>query len=313
MPPSSFSYLQSNQDLAKELKVNSTSYLTNLSYTSAKHYKTYRIPKRTPGEFRTIYDPDQTLRTIQYRLLKSIWEKVPVMDECYAFESGKSIPQMANLHVNKAVVLSYDIRKYFDHIKNTMLMDVLTEHGMGPVPARTVAELCTYTYFVPQGALTSPKISNCISSSTFGPGIKQFCEERGLTLTIYADDITISGQTIPNIHEVNTFVARQVEQFGFRINTRKTKVMTRKTRQWVCGVVVNEKTNMLRKERKILRAIVHNVEKNGIEIEAQKCLISPEGFVKQTQGRLNWFKQLNAVQGGILWDKWISCTRSTSG
>lgn len=306
-----FSSIQSTRDVSQLINWKSLRLLTLLSLNKKNHYKKYRIPKKKPGEFRDIYDPDSLLRKAQYRLLKSVWEKFEVPDYVYAFEVGKSIPEMASLHVGKSVVLSFDIRNYFPSIHTQQVSSLLTGQGMGESAARLIAELCTYKFFVPQGALTSPKISNLVSAATFGPTLKQFCDERNLTLTIYADDITISGDTIPNLQEVLEFVSSTVREHGFNVNARKTKIMTRKTRQWVCGVVVNEKTNLLRQERKRLRAIVHNVGKNGLDMEAAKVGKTPDEFHSFVTGKLNWFRQLNSELGDKVVEQWRNACSTT--
>lgn len=76
--------------------------------------------------------------------------------------------------------------------------------------------------------------------------------------------------------------------------------MHRSRRQYVCGVVVNEKTNLLKKERNKLRAICHNVARNGLEAEAAKNNLTASQFESHLKGKLNWFKQLNPVLGGNL-------------
>jgi RNA-directed DNA polymerase len=211
---------------------------------------------------------------------------------------------MARKHVNKRVVISVDIKDFFHSIKQHSLMSMFTDYGFGEKPARTLSELCTYKAFVPQGAITSPKISNIISARTFGPLIRSYCEGLGLTLTIYADDITISwDQPEVQVSQVLQNITHAVTQFGFRINTKKTKVMRRHNRQYVCGVVVNDKTNLMKKERLKLRAIVHNLLLNGPEHEALKTQSSVDHFINVLRGRLNWFRQLNSVQGERLFNK----------
>lgn len=297
-------HIQTNQDLAKELNVGGARFLTSLAYTTRDHYKKYKIPKKTPGEYREIYDPDKTLRRVQYAVLKRVLEKIPASPLTYAFEPGKSVPQMAALHVGKAIVVSYDIKNYFPSIRTPVIKQLLIDEGMGELPAATVAELCTYTFFVPQGALTSPKLSNLIATKTFVPPIEEYCREQGLTLTVYADDITISGSTVPNILTLHETVRDALEIHGFVLHRKKTKIMGKAKRQWVCGVVVNEKTNMLKAERRKLRAIVHNVGLHGVEQEAQKMNLPVEEFKRHIGGRLNWFKQLNPDQGASLALSW---------
>ena len=201
---------------------------------------------------------------------------------------------MANKHVGKQIVISVDIKDFFHSIKQSRLFDMFSALGIGAMPARTLSELCTFKAFVPQGAITSPKISNIIAARTFGPLTKAYCDGKGLTLTIYADDITVSSND-PNLScgEVISAITNIVSESGFRINTRKTKVMKRHHRQYVCGVVVNEKTNLIREERLRLRAIVHNVKVNGPIHEAQKNQTTVDNFINVLRGKINWFKQLN--------------------
>lgn len=212
---------------------------------------------------------------------------------------------MARKHVGKRLIISLDIKDFFHSIKQTQLKDLFIEIGIGDAPARTLSELCTYKAYVPQGALTSPKVSNLIAAKTFGPLIKNYCDEKGYTVTIYADDVTVSMDSYTDsIPQIINDTSNFITGFGFRINQRKTKVMGYHQRQWVCGVVVNQKTNMIKKERLALRAIVHNIVKNGLEAEASKNGdITPGHFLSVVQGRLNWFKQLNPDAGQKLIDK----------
>lgn len=234
------------------------------------------------------------MRAAQFRIYSKILDKVEVQDYIYAFERNKSIPVMASKHIGKSVVVSLDIKDFFHSIKQDRLLELFLSFGIGALPARTLSELCTFKAFVPQGAITSPKISNIITARTFGPMVKSYCDTKNLTLTIYADDITISSDD-PNLNcgEVISNISNIVTHEGFRVNHRKTKVMKRHHRQYVCGVVVNEKTNLIKRERLRLRAIVHNVKINGPEHEALKNETSVNHFVDVLRGKINWFSQLN--------------------
>ncbi len=238
------------------------------------------------------------MRIVQYQILTKILNKVIIPDYIYAFERNKSIPVMANLHTNKEVIISVDIKDFFHSIKQNWLKNVFNLMGIGELPARTLSELCTYKSFVPQGALTSPKISNIIAAITFGPLIKEFCDVNNLTLSIYADDITVSSNDLEiNVSAVISALTEAITSSGFRVNKEKTKVMWKSRRQYVCGVVVNAKTNMLRKDRYNLRAAVHNITVNGVEVEAGKHGLTPDSYLSHIRGKLNWLKQLNPALG----------------
>ncbi len=262
------------------------------------------------------------MRLLQLRILREVLEKYfEIPDYIYAFERDKSIPVMAKVHEGALQVVSLDIKDYFPSIKQTTLKGLMESVGFGESPARTLSELMTLGPNVPQGGLTSPKISNIVASRTFGPEVKQYCDEKGLNLTIYADDITVSSKSDFDADEVITLVSDVLARHGFRVNKAKTKVMkkgTRRSRLYVCGTVVNEKVNLLRKERLRLRAIVHNSSKNGLDAEATKTNLTANEFLLRVRGKLNWFGQLNPEGSSKLISKfkqactdWEETSRST--
>jgi RNA-directed DNA polymerase len=218
---------------------------------------------------------------------------------------GKSIAKMAQTHIGKDVVISLDLSDFFPSIKQYMVKKIFTGLGLGETASIVLSELVTYKAFVPQGSITAPKLSNIISAYTFGPEIEQYCKTHNIDLTIYADDITLSYNNISDelidkvakANEIIAFITATVEKYKFSINKKKTKVMPGYRRQWVCGAVVNEKVNMLKKERLALRAVVHNTKKNGIEAEAAKTGMKPEKFISKYAGRINWLCQLNDEKG----------------
>ena len=244
------------------------------------------------------------MRTVQYRLLTKLFNKLVLPGYVYAFEKNRNIPTMAALHVGKHCVISLDIKDFFTSIKQTRIYETMRRLGFGQPPARTISELCTYKSFVPQGALTSPKISNLVTSVTFGPEVNAYCILNNLTLTIYADDVTVSSSnTEIDAGVVIRELSSIIQSHGFRINRKKTKVMFHGSRQYVCGAVVNAKVNLMVKERKKIRAIIHNITQNGIEAEAAKTGIEPSKFLNFIRGRVNWFRQLNPVMGEMYFNK----------
>ena len=259
------------------------------------------------------------MRVMQFKILKSILEKVTIPEYIYAFEKGKNIPDMAGIHVGKKIVVSLDLKDFFTSIKQNHLVQIFGHLGFGDAPARTLSELCTYKAFVPQGALTSPKISNVFTALTFGPAVKAFCDSKGYVLSIYADDITISRDTNFSgdegkaaTREIIDFVTAAVSQFSMRINREKTKVMHSFQRQWVCGTVVNQKVNMLKRDRYSLKAIVHNCERNGLQHEAAKTGVTAGEFAAKIAGKIGWFAQLNATAGNKLKEKFKAVYEATT-
>lgn len=283
--------------------MKSPKLLTWLGKNKSKHYSALYIRKKGSGKLRELQNPDSLVRAVQYRILTRILDKVPIPPYIHAFERAKSIPEMAKVHVGKDVVISLDIKDFFTSIKQTRLANLFQVMGFDSKPARTLSELCTYKAYVPQGGLTSPKVSNIVAANTFGPEIQEYCNANKLALTIYADDITVSFTGVRPVGPILVDLTNLVQKHRFRVNTKKTKVMTKKRRQYVCGVVVNERTNLIREERKRLRAIVHNIVKNGIEAEAAKNQVTPQKFAEIIRGKVNWLSQLNKPLGEKLMSK----------
>ena len=261
------------------------------------------------------------MRRAQWRICSNLLNQVPIPDYIWGFERGRSVPKMAEVHKGQAVVISLDIKDFFPSIKQVDVKQIFETLGVTHSASATVlSELCTYKSFVPQGALTSPKLSNIMVSATFGPIIKDFCDAYKLNLSIYADDITVSFTDVPEVVDgqaktqkefvgkVIHFVKTSLENFGFRLNRDKIKVMRRHNRQWVCGAVVNEKINMLKRDRYNLRALVHNCEINGLESEAARTGFKTLEFIQKFGGKLNWYRQLNADKGGPLYARFKKMT-----
>lgn len=311
-----FQVLKTNQDLKTALGWKSVQGLTLLGKHKSTHYSTLFLKKKGASgkskkpKIRVLRNPDGLMRAVQFRILTKLFEKIEVPPYIYAFEKEKSIPVMAQMHVGKPLVVSLDIKDFFPSITQHMVQDLMMKLGSAEEPARTLSELCTYGPRVPQGALTSPKLSNIIAAATFGPEVHRYCEDRGYYLSVYADDITVSTdrnliqeEGKESVTALINDLGNIVESFGFRINHRKTKVMRSSQRQYVCGAVVNSQVNLQKKQRNRLRAMVHNVAMNGVEAEAAKANLSVEKFTSVLMGQVNWFQQLNPSAGTLLKDK----------
>lgn len=120
-----------------------------------------------------------------------------------------------------------------------------------------LAYLCCYKNCLPQGAPTSPYLSN-LRLKGFDDQISEFTTAKKIRYTRYADDITLSGDFNP--HEVIVFVRECVWKAGFVINSDKTRVAYGNARQEVTGVVVNSIMQIPKYERKKIRQEVYYIK-----------------------------------------------------
>ena len=107
-----------------------------------------------------------------------------------------------------------------------------------------------------QGAPTSPGLCNAILARLDRrlAGLAA-CHE--FQYTRYADDLTFSGDDVDKVKLLLNIATRIVDEEGFAVNARKTRVQRRARRQCVTGVVVNQHAGLSRKERRRLRARIH--------------------------------------------------------
>ena len=104
----------------------------------------------------------------------------------------------------------------------------------------------------------------------------QLASRTGCTYTRYADDMTFSTnkKTFPSkiakatggqSHSwiVGNEFKKIIQKSGFQLNESKTRMQYRNGRQDVTGLVVNHKVNVSKTYRSTVRAMVHNLRRNG--------------------------------------------------
>jgi hypothetical protein len=119
------------------------------------------------------------------------------------------------------------------------------------------------------------------------------------TYSRYADDLTFSGgeHLLRALPALRGAVGHIVRDEGFALNGAKTAVMTAAGRQRVCGVVVNERTNVARSEYDALKAVLHNAAVHGPA--AQNRAGVPD-FRAHLLGRISWVATLHPQRGARL-------------
>lgn len=246
-------------------------------------YTSFEISKRN-GKSRLIEAPSFGLKSLQQRF-NDVLGVVYTPHLCaHGFVTGRSILSNAELHVSKKNVLNVDLMDFFPSINFGRVRGLFLSkpYSFNNEVASTLAQIVTYRGHLPQGAPTSPTISNMISKK-LDRELLNYLTSKRCHYTRYADDITISTnqKRMPkevissdrgqNIILAETFVDI-IQKNGFTVNNKKTKLSYRNTRQEVAGIVTNEKINVKREYYTELRSILYNCQKNGIYNEACKYI-----------------------------------------
>lgn len=229
--------------------------ITSIIHSKKKHYRHFKIPKKS-GDYRDIASPRAFLKVIQYWLNDYILHSLPVDPAVYSFKRGASIVSNASPHVAKAFVANIDIKDFFGSITDELVAAHLGSCGLSRPLARTISQIVTLNGSLPQGAPTSPILSNSILFK-LDNRMRALSSRAGCAYTRYADDITISGKRRDDVSRLIKFCAKSLGNYGMKLQARKTRIASKSGRQVVTGLVVNQQIAPPRKYRRLVRAMFH--------------------------------------------------------
>ncbi|MCI8659050.1 MAG: RNA-directed DNA polymerase [Lachnospiraceae bacterium] len=279
-----------------------------LSNHPEQHYEKIRIPKRTGG-FRTLLVPDPLLKYVQRNLLHHVLDGFSISDHATAYRKKGidsfavcGVVENAAMHKKRRLIMKLDIKDFFGNITFPMVLHhAFPVKYFPPEIGNLLASICCYQEYLPQGAPTSPAISNLVMKP-FDTYMTEWCNNMRITYSRYCDDITFSGDFAPGT------VLRKSEDFlgamGFELNKRKTRVLSRSSRQIVTGLVVNEKVQPSREYRKKLRQEIYYCRKYGVE-EHLRYMGKEREFLLP-DGNFNRLRYLQILQGKI---RYVRLTR----
>jgi RNA-directed DNA polymerase len=243
-------------------------------------YNEFEIKKRNGG-IRKIIAPISGIKLIQSTLNLILQNLFSPKSSVHGFTLNKSIKSNASSHVKKRIVVNLDLKDFFPTINFGRVRGLFLSYPFyfKPKVATALAQICCHKNALPQGAPTSPIISNFICRRLDNEMMKLVSSNKS-TYTRYADDITIStnlkklppdiGTIIENKLILSERLLQTVQSNGFIVNPLKTRFAFRTNRQEVTGLIVNKLVNVNRKYIRHIRAMLHSWEKFGITLAASE-------------------------------------------
>ncbi|MHB8281310.1 MAG: reverse transcriptase family protein [bacterium] len=212
-------------------------------------YKVFEITKKNGG-IRKIEAPDNFTKKRQEDYLQYLYKSYPSSPYAHGFTPERSIVSNAKPHVNKKFVYSIDIQDFFPSIT--------LEKFKKSFDKKIKFSLCFYDFKdgkgkrLPQGAPTSPYLAN-LYLKKFDYKTAKKLKELNIDYTRYADDITFSGDNFDNLEKALSFIVKLLNRYQLNINYKKVKKMPFWNRQYVCGLVVNQKISLTKKMKSKVR------------------------------------------------------------
>lgn len=234
--------IQTIKHLAFILKLNAEELLhlltvvDNFYYTKSEpKLDKNNNPKFKNGKqiFRILNPSINDLKIVQSKIQKNIISKIELPEYAFGAVKGKDNVKNALKHRGKKYNFTTDLSNYFPSIFNKQVYEMFIYYNFSPTVASVLTKLTTYKGKLPQGAPTSPTISNLVFVKT-GLKLQSIAEKNNLTFTSFIDDLTFSSKE--DFKEIIPEIIETIQNDSFIISHQKTFYKT--FRPTVTGVIV---------------------------------------------------------------------------
>lgn len=292
------------ETLARDLGF-SIQTLYAVSNSLPRHYHPAELPKRD-GTVRHLSVPDPLLKTIQRRIADRLLPLLPVSPWATAYRYGAGPLRNAAPHAGKPLILKLDIRDFFGSVLYSTVKEFAFPAFIYAEPLRVLLTiLCYYDEGLPQGAPSSPAISNLILRD-LDQAVGTWCTRRGITYTRYCDDLTFSGSF--DAGEVQAFAEAELRSRGFFLNPRKTRLLPAGNRQTVTGLTVNEHPAVPPRLRRELRQELYYCQHYGVAEHLARTGrdLPPRVYLQSLLGRVSYVLQIEPERTEARqWREWL--------
>jgi RNA-directed DNA polymerase len=278
--------LSTTEELAPWLGLRVDGLTEMLSAKSMKpFYEQHKLRARNRrSDRRIVYEAVDELAVAQHEIAAAL-EPLHEFPKCVrAYVRGCSTFKNAAQHLNKEFVLHADIVNFFGSLTQSAVISLFVAVGTKPRIAEALAHLCTLDGTVPQGARSSPILSN-ILVGPLDADLLVLARAHNSEYTRYADDIVFSGSEVPSKQAISSILARH----GFALNERKFKVQRRGQPQFVSGLCVcDTKPRLPSKLKRQLQLDVYYATRFGGANHARHRKRDPDTEYRRVDGLLSY-------------------------
>ncbi|MBK7094589.1 MAG: RNA-directed DNA polymerase [Saprospiraceae bacterium] len=195
---------------------------------------------------------------MQRWILQNYLNKISVSNRANGFVLKRGIKRNAMFHLNKRYILTMDIKDFFPSISQNQVFNSLNKHFEDKELAIKISKLCTFKRRLPQGAPTSPMLSNIVFLP-IDEQITKHCNTTLVNYSRYADDLTFSSDNKKVLVFIYNYVSKLLYENGFDVNKKKTRYLSGKGVMSITGVNVNTgKVKISKKRKQDVRALLYN-------------------------------------------------------
>lgn len=246
-----------------------------------EHYQLIELKKKSGGT-RLLHEPDRKLKQIQHTILREILMCFTPSKYAKAYVRRRTLADNASPHIGKRYLLKIDISDFFGSIRFGQVYAAAfnAKHFPRQVGVMLTA-FCCYKGVLPQGAPTSPALSNLVMRG-FDDHIGDWCARRSIAYTRYSDDMTFSSDE--PLYHVYQKAKSMLEESGFRLNEEKTRFVISASRQSVTSLTVNEKVAVSREyKRRVRKEAYYALRYGELGEEEKRRLIGKINYILQNE------------------------------
>lgn len=246
----------------------SNSIVNRMRRSPDTYYRSFTLPKRSGGQ-RWIRAPRAALKVIQRWIHDWILTTMTPSLIATAFVSGRGIFTNAAPHIGKRNLLKTDIVDFFGSVRRQEVESVFSGTGFSSPVAAQLADLTTLQESLPQGAPSSPLLSNLVTRQ-LDSDLQAFANERQSDVTRYADDLAISSSAYEYGPADLAILAGLLEAHGYQMNESKTHLIGGGYRHVIAGVSTSKAAMYPRSKRREWRAAFHRASQSPAEFTAER-------------------------------------------
>jgi len=271
-----------NKSLTDNNKIKKLYVMSN---NNEKFYHKFAIKKRN-GKDRIILSPYSDLKRIQKNILKEILYDKRISDYAKAYKKGSGLVDNATIHKGYKYILKLDIKDFFNSVGYVDIYNIFLEYGFSSRVCGLLSHLVTYDDYLPQGAPTSPYLSNLLLRD-FDYIIGEWCNKNNINYTRYSDDLTFSMNEYHK--DLIKLVRKNLYKYALELNNDKVCLIKNSNQQKITGIVVNNKIQVDIKYRKKIRQEVYYINKYGLSNHLKRINNHDEKkYLESLLGRINF-------------------------
>ena len=244
--------------------------LNSIPFNPEEHYYSeFFIPKKTGG-LRKILAPTEPLKNIQRMIVTALQGpgRMLTHNAAYAYVKGVSCQDAVKRHQKNESkwFLKIDLKDFFPSCEEHVVADSLSQlYPIAGVEFATLMDVlhkwCFYQGALPQGAVTSPLLSNLVMlpyDYEISTALRDY-DGHNFIYTRYADDILISCKQSFNKDNVVKMLTEKL--IPFIIKHEKTRYGSSAGRNWNLGRMLNKDNDITigHKQKQRFRAMLQTL------------------------------------------------------